>query len=77
MKKQNNSSKLYLITGIAIVLILTASYFIKINVDSGSNYLTSDSLLGIIIFHNPFILALYVLIAVVLGIKGAKRFKDF
>jgi len=72
-KKINENNKfIYLISGIFIFITLIMSYFIKINVDSGGNYTTSDTLLGILIFHNPFILALYVLIAIVLIIKGRK-----
>ncbi|MBX4212108.1 hypothetical protein KW787_01475 [Candidatus Pacearchaeota archaeon] len=55
--------------GIAILLIIGISYFIPIQVDGGANYSTTSSLLGIIIFYNPFILALYILIAIVLIIK--------
>ncbi len=60
-------------TGITILVILIIIYFIKFQSDYGSNYTIQDSLLGIIIFHNPFILALYLLIAVVLIVKGLKN----
>jgi len=61
---------LYKYLGIGILAFLAISYFLKINIDSGANYLIKDSLLGIVIFHNPFILAIYVLIAVVLIVKN-------
>jgi len=73
-KKINKNNKvIYLISGIFIVLILIISYFIKINVDSGGNYIINERALGILIFHNPFILSLYVLIAVVLIVKGLRK----
>jgi len=56
--------------GISILVFLLVSYFIKFQVDSGSNYTTLDSLLGILIFHNIFVLLLYVLIVVVLIFKS-------
>lgn len=58
MKKINWNS----FVGFGILLVLAVSYFIKIEVDSGSNFVVNDSLLGIVIFHNPFVLGLYVLI---------------
>lgn len=59
--------------GVTIVLVLIASYFVKFRIDSGANYELHDSLLGIVIFHNPFILGLYVLIATVLIFNGLKK----
>lgn len=56
--------------GIFILGLVLASYFISINAEEGANYVVRDNLLGIIIFHNPFILGLYVLIGVVLIVKG-------
>ena len=52
--------------GIIILIILAISYFININVENGINYTINSSLLGVIIFYNPFILAFYIFIAVVL-----------
>ncbi|MDO8509188.1 MAG: hypothetical protein Q7S27_05905 [Nanoarchaeota archaeon] len=66
----NRKISLYL--GIAIILILAVSYFIKINVEQGSNYIVNSPLLALIIFHNPFILAFYILIAVVLIFRSKK-----
>ena len=72
-KKTNKNNKVvYLISGVFIVLTLIVSYFIKINVDSGGNYTINERALGILIFHNPFILALYILVAIVLIAKGRK-----
>ena len=56
----------YFWSGIIIIIIFIISYFIKFRVDSGSNFDIYDSLLGLIIFHNPFILAIYVLIIVMI-----------
>ena len=59
-------------TGIAILIVMVLTFFIKIEIDSGANYVTFTPLLGIIIFHNPFILGLYILIALVLIVRGRK-----
>lgn len=70
MKRKKSLSKW---AGITIIALLVASYFIKVSADSGANYVVEEKLLGIIIFHNPFILGLYILIAIALIIKGAKN----
>ncbi|MBX4196720.1 hypothetical protein KW805_03975 [Candidatus Pacearchaeota archaeon] len=62
--------------GIIILVFLGISYFIPLTIDSGANYNTTTPLLGILIFHNPFILGLYVLIAVVLIVKGTTSVKS-
>ena len=62
--------KVYFWIGIVILALMIISYFIKFQVDSGANYSTLDSLLGIMIFHNPWILGLYILIVIFLVIKG-------
>lgn len=59
--------------GIIISVILISAYFIKINIEQGSNYIIKSSLLGILIFYNPLILAIYVLIIILLIIKGIKK----
>ena len=64
--------KLYLAFGIAIPILLLISYFIKINTEQSSNYIIKISLLGILILHNPFILTFYILIAIILIVKGAR-----
>jgi len=56
--------------GIIILAFLIVSYFTKINLDRGSNYIVKSSLLGIIIFNNPFILGIYILISLILIIKS-------
>ncbi len=62
--------------GIAILLLLGISYFIQISDTSQEGLLTIEtntSLLGIIIFYNPFVLGLYVLFALILIVKGLKK----
>lgn len=61
--------------GLLIVLFLVASYFLKIEIDSGANYTVTDSLLGIIIFHSFFVLVAYSLIALFFLVTGFKRIK--
>jgi hypothetical protein len=63
----------YFLAGIALFLFLIISDFINLEVDSGSNYRMVDTLLGLIIFHNPFILGLYLLIAIIFVFVGLKR----
>ncbi len=63
---------LSLIMGILIILFLIIAYFIKFTVEEGANYSVQSSLLGIVIFHNPFILAIYILIAIVLIFRKEK-----
>ena len=67
------ASKPKFYVGIIIAAILIISYFIKINIDTGSNYETTDSILGIIIFHNLIILLIYIAIAVILTAIGIKK----
>ncbi len=57
-------------SGIALLILIIIGYFSKINLESGSNYYIQDSLLGIIIFHNQFILGIYILIGIILITKG-------
>lgn len=61
--------------GIVIIFLIVVSYFVTFTVDSGANFETKDRLLGIIIFHNPFILAIYVIISIILIMNksGEKR----
>lgn len=61
--------------GISILLILIISYFVKIETDEGINFIVQDTLLGILIFHNPFILALYILGIIVLIVSGLEKNK--
>lgn len=65
-------NKNYFWIGILSFLFLLISYFIKINIDSGSNYVTRDSLLGILIFHNIFVLIFYGILILFFISKGIK-----
>ncbi|HVY01359.1 MAG TPA: hypothetical protein VHA12_01185 [Candidatus Nanoarchaeia archaeon] len=47
---------------IIISLLLFISSFIEINLEQGANYSVVDSLLGIIIFHNVYVLSSIILI---------------
>lgn len=57
-------NKLLLWSGLIIIFVLVGSYFVKINIEKGVNYNVKSSLLGIIIFYNPLILGIYLLIAI-------------
>lgn len=61
--------------GISILFILIISYFVKIEADEGINFIVQDTLLGILIFHNPFILALYILGIIFLIVSGLEKDK--
>ncbi len=67
------ASKTKFFTGITILTLLIISYFIKINVESGSNYEVQDSLLGIIILHNPIVLSICIIIPLVLIFLRIKK----
>lgn len=69
------ASKLRFFLGIAILVILALFYFIEIEVERGIDYVTFDTLLGIIIFHNVFVFAFYILIGVLLVITGIKKIR--
>jgi len=69
------TSKPKFFTGIIILIILIISYFIKINVEIGANYKTLDTLLGAIIFHNPIILLIYIIISLALILLAFKKLK--
>ena len=71
--KVKNPLRFYL--GIILGFFLLISYFINFEIDSGSNYIVKDSLLGILIFHNFFIFAFYVFIALGLIISSLLKFK--
>ena len=62
----------YFISGLIFITILLISYFIKVGIDSGANYTINSSLLGILIFYNPFVLGIYFLIGTILIIKGLR-----
>ena len=61
--------------GIIIATILIISYFIKINIDEGTNYQIQDTLLGIIIFHSPIIFSIYLAVITALIILGIRKIK--
>lgn len=61
--------------GILIVAILLFMYFVNVEYARGGNEVVSDSLLGMAIFHNPFVLGLYILIAGVLIVVGIGRLR--
>jgi hypothetical protein len=69
------ASKLKLSIGITILAILLLSYFFKIEVESGTNYSVTDSLLGVIIFHNFILFVFYILIALFFVFTGMKKVK--
>lgn len=71
--KVMNKFRFYL--GISIVFILIVGYFLRIEVDSGANYTVTDTLLGIIIFHNFFVFVLYLLIAGFFVFTGVKKLR--
>jgi len=73
MVKIKIERKGYFWSGIAILALLILTYIVKFPADAGSNFITYDSLLGIIIFHNPFILAVYLIIAIKLIMNGLKK----
>jgi len=68
-------NKLRFFSGIIGLLLLFGSYFVEIEVDSGVDSVTFDTLLGIIIFHNIFVLSFYILIACLLVLTGIKRIR--
>jgi len=65
----------YLISGIVWFVFLGLSYFIQLETDSGENYIINDTLLGIIIFHNPYVLGIYIAVGIfALAIGSGVRF---
>lgn len=68
-----NYNSWHFLTGASIILILIISYFIKIPVSSGPDYISYSRILGVIIFYNPFILGIYILLAVILILKAIKK----
>jgi len=65
-KNRGEKSNIKIKLGLTWIFILILSYFIKINVESGSNYNVEDRILYIIIFHNPYVLGIYLLLAIIL-----------
>ena len=59
--------------GIFILAAMFISYFVKVRVDQGTNFILTSPLLGVLIFNNPFILGIYILIAIILIVNGIKN----
>jgi hypothetical protein len=66
-------SKFRFFTGLFIPFVLFLSYFIRYNSEYGNNYVVEDSLFGVLIFHNAYILALYLTISIILIITGVRK----
>ena len=60
------NKRIFFIIGLTWLLVLGICYFVHIPIDEGANYITEDSLLGIIILHSPWILGIYI----ALGLLG-------
>ena len=58
--------KLYLLAGILLGALLAVSYFVKLEIEEELGSVVKDSLLGILIFHNPLVLAVYIIIILIL-----------
>ena len=69
------ASKSRFFIGITILIILIASYFIKIQTDSGMNYISVSRILSILIFQNIFLLIFYFAVPIFLIITGIKKIK--
>lgn len=68
-------NKLRFTIGLGIIVFLLFSYFFRIEIESGANYVITDTLLGIIIFHSFFVLVLYILIAAFFIFTGVRNIK--
>ncbi len=66
------NKKIYFWIGIVLLIFLLVSYFIKFEIDSGLNYSTKDSLLGMLIFHNIFVLISYIVLIFFIISRGIK-----
>jgi len=73
MTKEGGFSNWKFVSGVVILFALVISYFIKINVESGANFSTTQPLLAKLIFESPIVLGVYVLIAVWLILSGLGR----
>ncbi len=69
----NIKSPLLFWIGIALALFLLISSIIKVEVESGLNYVTYSSLLGILIFYNPLVLIIYIILIVFIIYKGISK----
>ncbi len=71
--------KIPLYIGVGILLFLVIAYFIPVfyeEVEQGAMINVESLLLGEIIFHNPFVLGLYFLIAIFFIVQGVKNQKN-
>jgi hypothetical protein len=62
-------------TGIGILIGMALSYFIEFEVRTSATRIVRDSLLGLFILHNVFILGIYILIALSLIFVGVGKIK--
>ncbi|MEK6927852.1 MAG: thioredoxin domain-containing protein [Nanoarchaeota archaeon] len=70
---KGNKIKWFSVVGIGLILFLMIGYFIPISKTSGGNEIVVDKLLGVMILHNPFVLGIYLLVAIVLIYLGLKE----
>lgn len=75
MKEKRSLKNWKFVSGIIILVVLLISYFIKLNVDSGANFSTTQPLLAKLIFESPFVLAVYVLAGLALMLSGLSEKK--
>lgn len=68
-------NKLSFWSGIFLGIFLFISYFVKIQIGSGANYVIKSSLLSILIFRSPFVLAIYGIIVLGLVVFGLMKIK--
>lgn len=72
MKSETSKLRWQFWPGIAILVLLASSYLIQIPTQAGQTYVTYTHLLSLLIFYNPIILGLYILIAIILIFFGIK-----
>lgn len=69
-----NKKNICFIIGIAVLLIIIVSYFIPITFQrdygNGVSANVQGKLLSVLIFYNPYILSLYIIIGIVLIVYG-------
>ena len=61
----------YFWIGIVIAVILIASAFLEVSI-SEPGRITNTPILGLLIFYNPLVLAIYIMIALFFIYKGLK-----
>jgi len=62
----------FFVIGVLLFAFLLISYFIPVEFIEEFNII-EDSLLGVIIFHNPFVLGIYLLVIVLFILKGIRN----